>query len=132
MLTSFRFADEVVGGAEVRVCKVTHLKDIFPEVREYTNPMTEEMIKMAKLDKQYLPENSFVNDHNFVLQEKFYRDTLELETSLKFPRAGVRKTVYFKGDEVKVGIVTCGGLCPGLNVVIRSIVMSLWNDYNVR
>jgi 6-phosphofructokinase 1 len=30
------------------------------------------------------------------------------------------------------GIVTCGGLCPGLNVVIRSVVMSLWNDYNVK
>ena len=79
-----------------------------------------------------LPEMSYVKDGNFVLQEKFYKDTLELETSLKFPRAGVRKTVYYKGEEIVAGIVTCGGLCPGLNVVIRSIVMSLWNDYNVR
>jgi 6-phosphofructokinase 1 len=73
-----------------------------------------------------------VKEGNFVLQEKFYRDTLELESSLKFLRAGVRKTVYFEGEEVRAGIVTCGGLCPGLNVVIRSIVMSLWNDYAVR
>jgi len=73
-----------------------------------------------------------VKEGNFVLQEKFYRDTLELESSLKFLRAGVRKTVYFQGEEVKAGIVTCGGLCPGLNVVIRSIVMGLWNDYGVR
>ncbi len=80
----------------------------------------------------YLPEASFVKEGNFVLQEKFYRDTLELESSLKFLRAGVRKKVYFKGEEVRAGIVTCGGLCPGLNVVIRSIVMSLWNDYRVR
>ncbi len=28
--------------------------------------------------------------------------------------------------------MTCGGLCPGLNVVIRSLVMSLWTDYGVR
>ena len=28
-------------------------------------------------------------------------------------------------------IVTCGGLCPGINVVIRSLVMSLWDDYGI-
>jgi len=33
---------------------------------------------------------------------------------------------------VKAAIVTCGGLCPGLNVVIRSIVDCLWYNYNVR
>jgi 6-phosphofructokinase 1 len=91
--------------------------------------MTEEVVREAGSDRLYLPEESFVREGNFVLQEKFYRDTLELESSLKFLRAGVRNKVYFKGEEVRAGIVTCGGLCPGLNVVIRSIVMSLWNDY---
>jgi 6-phosphofructokinase 1 len=67
-----------------------------------------------------------------VLQEKFYTDTLELESSLKFHRAGARKFIYFDTPKVKAAIVTCGGLCPGLNVVIRSVVMSLWNDYNVK
>ena len=38
----------------------------------------------------------------------------------------------YKGEEVRAAIVTCGGLCPGLNVVIRSVVFSLWNDYKVR
>lgn len=57
---------------------------------------------------------------------------MELESSLKFLRAGARKKVVFNGEDVRVGIVTCGGLCPGLNVVIRSLVMSLWNDYGVR
>ena len=47
-------------------------------------------------------------------------------------RAGARKTIYYKGEDVKAAIVTCGGLCPGLNVVIRSIVLSLWRDYRVR
>ena len=55
-----------------------------------------------------------------------------MESSLKFLRAGARKKVYFEGEEVRAAIVTCGGLCPGLNVVIRSLVMSLWNDYGVR
>lgn len=75
---------------------------------------------------------SFVTNEKFVLQEKFYHDTLELESSLKFHRAGARKQIYFNGPEIKAAIVTCGGLCPGLNVVIRSLVLSLWNDYKVR
>lgn len=66
-----------------------------------------------------------------MLQEKFYTDTLELESSLKFHRAGARSTIYFDNKEVRAAIVTCGGLCPGLNVVIRSIVHCLTNDYKV-
>lgn len=34
-------------------------------------------------------------------------------------RAGPRKEIFFDPEDVKAGIVTCGGLCPGLNDVIR-------------
>ena len=40
--------------------------------------------------------------------------------------------IYYDGKDVKAAIVTCGGLCPGLNVVIKSIVQSLWDNYGVR
>ncbi|WVZ11909.1 hypothetical protein V8G54_016439 [Vigna mungo] len=40
-------------------------------------------------------------------------------------RAGPRGKIYFKPEEVKAAIVTCGGLCPGLNDVIRQIVITL-------
>ncbi|KAL3630493.1 ATP-dependent 6-phosphofructokinase 5, chloroplastic [Castilleja foliolosa] len=40
-------------------------------------------------------------------------------------RAGPREKIYFKPEEVKAAIVTCGGLCPGLNDVIRQIVITL-------
>uniref|UniRef100_A0A0D6R285 ATP-dependent 6-phosphofructokinase n=1 Tax=Araucaria cunninghamii TaxID=56994 RepID=A0A0D6R285_ARACU len=40
-------------------------------------------------------------------------------------RAGPRTEIYFHPDEVKAAIVTCGGLCPGLNDVIRQIVITL-------
>ena len=33
---------------------------------------------------------------------------------------------------MKAAIVTCGGLCPGINMVIRSIVWCLYNEYQVR
>ncbi|TXG60111.1 hypothetical protein EZV62_014684 [Acer yangbiense] len=45
--------------------------------------------------------------------------------AFKVHRAGPRKEIYFKPEEVKAAIVTCGGLCPGLNDVIRHIVITL-------
>jgi len=46
--------------------------------------------------------------------------------------AGPRRKIYFDPSKLKCGIVTCGGLCPGLNDVIHSIVMSLYYHYNVK
>jgi len=45
--------------------------------------------------------------------------------------AGPRPFIYFDPSKVKVGIVTCGGLCPGINDVIRSIVMTFYYSYGV-
>ena len=56
----------------------------------------------------------------------------EKSKSIKFLKAGPRKDIFFNTDNVKAAIVTCGGLCPGLNVVVREIVMSLWYNYEVR
>ena len=39
--------------------------------------------------------------------------------------AGPRRMLFFDPAKLACGIVTCGGLCPGLNDVIRSIVLSL-------
>jgi hypothetical protein len=38
-------------------------------------------------------------------------------------RAGPRKDIYYEPVEVKAAIVTCGGLCPGLNDVIRQVLV---------
>lgn len=46
-------------------------------------------------------------------------------------RAGPRPEIYFNPNEVKAAIVTCGGLCPGLNDVIRQIVITL-ETYGVK
>jgi 6-phosphofructokinase 1 len=47
-------------------------------------------------------------------------------------KAGPRAKIYFDPSKVHAGVVTCGGLCPGLNDVIRSVVMTLWYHYGVR
>jgi len=46
--------------------------------------------------------------------------------------AGPREKIYFDPSRLKCGIVTCGGLCPGLNDVIRAIVLSLYHHYGVK
>ena len=48
-----------------------------------------------------------------------------------FELAGPRKSIYFDPGALRCGIVTCGGLCPGLNDVIRSIVFCLHEKYGV-
>ncbi|TGL47558.1 ATP-dependent 6-phosphofructokinase [Leptospira wolffii] len=49
-----------------------------------------------------------------------------------FEQAGPRQKIYFDPKEVTAGIVTCGGLCPGINDVIRGIVMELYYRYGVK
>jgi 6-phosphofructokinase 1 len=49
-----------------------------------------------------------------------------------FEPGGPRRKIYFDPAKTKVGIVTCGGLCPGLNDVIRGLVQELARHYGVR
>lgn len=47
-------------------------------------------------------------------------------------RAGPRQQIFFDRHQLSCGIVSCGGLCPGINNVIRAVVMSLYHHYGVR
>lgn len=77
----------------------------------------------------------FTRDDERVL----YHSTLEgLQPSLDagvappaMESAGPREKLFFEPSKLACGIVTCGGLCPGLNDVIRALVMSLHHHYNV-
>ena len=50
---------------------------------------------------------------------------------MSFELAGPRDRIYFDPSKTKCAIVTCGGLCPGINDVIRAIVMTAYNAYRV-
>jgi 6-phosphofructokinase 1 len=58
-----------------------------------------------------------------------FKNSLE---PLSFEMAGPRKKIFFDPSKTKVAIVTCGGLCPGLNDVIRSLVMELYYKYEIK
>ncbi|MDC7244591.1 MAG: ATP-dependent 6-phosphofructokinase [Sphaerochaetaceae bacterium] len=66
--------------------------------------------------------DAYVNEKGEEIPE--YHDTVEL--------AGPREKIYFNPAHVHVAIATCGGICPGLNNVIRAVVRCFWYRYNVR
>jgi 6-phosphofructokinase 1 len=51
---------------------------------------------------------------------------------LLFELAGPREKLFFDPKRTRAGIVTCGGLCPGLNDVIRSLFLELHHAYGVK
>ncbi len=54
------------------------------------------------------------------------------DAGLLFELAGARKNLFFDPPETRAGIVTCGGLCPGLNDVIRSLFFEMHHAYGVK
>ncbi|HOD97175.1 MAG TPA: ATP-dependent 6-phosphofructokinase [Syntrophales bacterium] len=56
----------------------------------------------------------------------------DLQPPLSIEVAGPRRMIYFDPPKTKAAIVTCGGLCPGINDVIRAIVMELYHRYAVQ
>ena len=80
-------------------------------------------------------EGFYVSRSDVVLRQIAYdlSGTFATPSSLfAYHRAGPRKHVFFQPSEVRAAIVTCGGLCPGLNTVIRELVVGLWDLYGVR
>ncbi len=56
----------------------------------------------------------------------------EVKTLPAFEPSGPRRKIFFDPSKTRAGIVTCGGLCPGFNDVIRALVMELHHRYGVR
>jgi len=81
-------------------------------------------------------EGDFVSDEDRMLidvrMESVERAIKGNGKLTSFELAGPRKSIYFDPSKLRCAVVTCGGLCPGLNDVIRSIVMSLYHGYGVR
>lgn len=78
----------------------------------------------------------FTDDNKRILFNIFLKHYEEFKTPDGLPLsvevAGPREKIYFDPSKVKAAIVTCGGLCPGINDVIRAIVMELYHRYGVR
>jgi 6-phosphofructokinase 1 len=101
---------------------------------------TELDFSISKLGECRIPSPMISGGHVADSDHVLYHNNLpEIEEYLQagkrppsFEKAGPREKIYLDPSKLKCGIVTCGGLCPGLNDVIRSIVLSLFHHYGVR
>ncbi len=73
-----------------------------------------------------------VADDVLVPTEISWRGEHPPENLQLFEQAGPRDRLFFDPAHTRAAIVTCGGLCPGLNNVIRSLVLQLHHGYGVR
>jgi 6-phosphofructokinase 1 len=80
--------------------------------------------------------SSFVRDDESVLIDIHPEELEDYITKGQkppsFELAGARENIYFDPSKLRCALVTCGGLCPGLNDIIRSIVLELYHLYGVR
>lgn len=80
--------------------------------------------------------SNFVADDDRFLYENSYKTLLAMKTGaegapelLTFEAACPREKIFFDPRKIKCGIVTCGGLCPGINSVVRGIFAELYYRY---
>jgi 6-phosphofructokinase 1 len=83
-----------------------------------------------------LPLNTTLGDEisNFCSEDQRVRGDVYIpfaDNELTFEKAGPRQKLFFDPSATRAAIVTCGGLCPGLNNVVRSVVVALKLNYGV-
>ncbi|XP_031263080.1 ATP-dependent 6-phosphofructokinase 3-like isoform X1 [Pistacia vera] len=118
------FKPKIVNGPAGYVLQdVPHLSDYIPDLPTYCNPLQDN--PAYSVVKQYFVHVDDTVPQKIVVHKNSPR-------GIHFRRAGPRQKVYFESDEVHACIVTCGGLCPGLNTVIREIVCGLYHMYGVK
>jgi 6-phosphofructokinase 1 len=105
--------------------------------------LTVKSLGPCRLDSPLMPllEHRQRSEHNVDESDRvLFDDVLSMAVSHESPvdglpgfePAGARRKIFFDPSKTRVGIVTCGGLCPGLNDVIRGLVMELSFHYGVR
>ncbi|XP_059638277.1 ATP-dependent 6-phosphofructokinase 3-like isoform X2 [Cornus florida] len=113
----------LTGDAGYVLQDVPHFTDYIADLPTYPNPLQDN--PAYSVVKQYFVDVDDTVPQKVVVQMNSPR-------GIHFRRAGPRQKVYFDSDEVHACIVTCGGLCPGLNTVIRELVCGLYHMYGVK
>ncbi len=85
----------------------------------------------CKLDS-HLPYRTWADDKKIqIMVDDDLSESLSSPCRATFELAGPRRKLFFDTSRAKCAIVTCGGLCPGINDVIRAIVMEAHHAYHV-
>lgn len=81
--------------------------------------------------REHLP-TAFIEEDTVLPLRILNQPGLGEDEPFAFELAGPRARIFFDPAQTKVALVTCGGLCPGLNNVIRSVVYELYHRYGVQ
>ncbi|XP_057765174.1 ATP-dependent 6-phosphofructokinase 2 [Salvia miltiorrhiza] len=112
----------------MKLQRVPHLTDTLPSLLAHPNPLDSNPF--------FHPSSEFYITPSDVILRHILHDVSHRSPApgphLAYHRAGPRKTIFFDPGHVRAAIVTCGGLCPGMNTVIRELVVGLWELYGVR
>ncbi len=105
---------------EIKLHEITNLSDTF----ESSGVTNEDVLKNTNYSYNKIVDND-------IILSDIVHNINNIHAVEAFPRAGARAVCHFDPAHVKAAIVTCGGLCPGLNNVIREIVHTLTYLYGV-
>ena len=86
---------------------------------------------MRLADTPGTPYNKIIGERDVIIAD-VYRKPGGSNVSRGYIRAGPRQNLHFNPSKVNSAIVTCGGLCPGLNNVIREITNALHHLYGAK
>lgn len=95
------------------------------------SPLLATKVKREK-NEPFLAAETLVSPGQFVIKQCKFTPGNTLELEKKYMRAGPRASQFFKPSEVKADVVGLGGVCPGMNTVIREITLMLRNVYKVK
>lgn len=132
-----------IGGGIIKFHKVPHLREQDQHLDTNKDNNNKKLCQNPLSENRYfLPSQGFfVSDSDVLLQHTVFdlssaSNRTPQQQQHAYLRAGPRMEIYFNPcgppDCVRAAIVTCGGLCPGLNTVIRELVVGLWELYGVR
>lgn len=131
---TYKFPEQLFSSSSVNLRKLSHLTDYLPGLKTQPSPLENNPL--------YHPtEGFYVTQSEVVLRQIIFDLSAGTGTGtffsydashLAYLRAGPRRQIFFEPNNIRAAIVTCGGLCPGLNTVIRELVVGLWEIYGVR
>ncbi|MBN2723462.1 MAG: ATP-dependent 6-phosphofructokinase [Deltaproteobacteria bacterium] len=86
-------------------------------------------LRLSLINDDLIP--NYVSENTRVIINDVFENSVP-DNIKSFEVAGPRENIYFDPSKTRAAIVTCGGLCPGINNVVKSIVTELSRGYGVR
>ncbi|KAM5588976.1 ATP-dependent 6-phosphofructokinase 2 [Rosa sericea] len=115
----------------VKLHKLPHLTDYLSQLPTHNNPLQQNPF-------YHLSDGFYITPSDVILRQIVYdlagsgSGAASAHPASAYHRAGPRRHILFEPSSIRAAIVTCGGLCPGMNTVVRELVLGLWDLYGVR